>query len=467
MFKNESLILKSWIDHYIREGIDHFYLIDNGSTDNFMEIINMFSDKITLVSDPLEKYKDEKFNNKQDYLYNKYFLEKIKQESKYAIVCDIDEYFYTKTNYTTLKTYLENNPLEFGINIKWKLFGTISKSIPLNLIDINVRSNFDYSVKNHPGYTKSIFNTGLLSKLKAHEPEYKDALTKVEDFDHEIKLNHYKIISEDYFKTVKAVRGGGSSGISRCYTMEYFYKHEKQWKDVEDNELKNKLYPHKQNANFIKKMIYIVYFFFVNIQKDWKKNVELQLLDVKKSGILDSLETEFHVVVCDPTKIADTSFLNQFNCKNILKFFENRYEYEALQYLQTLSHKANPDDSMIYFHSKGMVMHKYALRIPQEIKLTNFLFKDWKKTVQLMTKYEKAGLFPAEEGWIWFNFWWATAKYIKNCKPLITDLNNRHACESFLGRNGSHTYTDCISIHDFPKEFYLPQEACTALDSIR
>ena len=66
---------------------------------------------------------------------------------------------------------------------------------------------------------------------------------EVEDFDHEIKLNHYKIISEDYFKTVKAVRGGGSSGISRCYTMEYFYKHEEQWKDVEDNELKNKLYP--------------------------------------------------------------------------------------------------------------------------------------------------------------------------------------------------------------------------------
>ena len=31
MFKNESMIITEWIEHYLREGIDHFYLIDNGS----------------------------------------------------------------------------------------------------------------------------------------------------------------------------------------------------------------------------------------------------------------------------------------------------------------------------------------------------------------------------------------------------------------------------------------------------
>ena len=29
MFKNESTIIKEWFEHYISEGIDHFYLIDN------------------------------------------------------------------------------------------------------------------------------------------------------------------------------------------------------------------------------------------------------------------------------------------------------------------------------------------------------------------------------------------------------------------------------------------------------
>ena len=62
-------------------------------------------------------------------------------------------------------------------------------------------------------------------------------------------------------------------------------------------------------------MIYIVYFFYVNIKKNWEKTVDLQLLDVKASGILDSKDTEFHVVICDPTRIAHTNFLNKYNCK--------------------------------------------------------------------------------------------------------------------------------------------------------
>ena len=34
IFKNESWILKEWIEHYLNQGVDHFFLIDNGSTDN-------------------------------------------------------------------------------------------------------------------------------------------------------------------------------------------------------------------------------------------------------------------------------------------------------------------------------------------------------------------------------------------------------------------------------------------------
>ena len=46
MFKNESSIIKCWIQHYIDEGIDHFYLIDNGSTDNFKTEIKDYMNKI-------------------------------------------------------------------------------------------------------------------------------------------------------------------------------------------------------------------------------------------------------------------------------------------------------------------------------------------------------------------------------------------------------------------------------------
>jgi large subunit ribosomal protein L5 len=45
----------------------------------------------------------------------------------------------------------------------------------------------------------------------------------------------------------------------------------------------------------------------VNVKKDWKKNVFLQLDDVRLSGILTNDNSVLHIVVCDPTKIADFS----------------------------------------------------------------------------------------------------------------------------------------------------------------
>ena len=44
MFKNESSIIKQWIKHYIEENVEHFYLIDNGSTDNYENEIKEYED---------------------------------------------------------------------------------------------------------------------------------------------------------------------------------------------------------------------------------------------------------------------------------------------------------------------------------------------------------------------------------------------------------------------------------------
>jgi len=42
IFKNESVALEEWLTHYINEGVDHFFLIDNGSTDDYEPILNKF-----------------------------------------------------------------------------------------------------------------------------------------------------------------------------------------------------------------------------------------------------------------------------------------------------------------------------------------------------------------------------------------------------------------------------------------
>ena len=72
VFKNESHILKEWIDHYIYHGFDHIYLINDESTDNYKEIINPYieSGKVTLFENKL------KINTypKTKFVYNKYIL---------------------------------------------------------------------------------------------------------------------------------------------------------------------------------------------------------------------------------------------------------------------------------------------------------------------------------------------------------------------------------------------------------
>ena len=50
IFKNEAHIMKEWIEHYLYHGIEHIYLINDFSTDNFLEILQPFIDKNNSIS---------------------------------------------------------------------------------------------------------------------------------------------------------------------------------------------------------------------------------------------------------------------------------------------------------------------------------------------------------------------------------------------------------------------------------
>jgi hypothetical protein len=68
-FKNESEIMDEWLTHYVNEGCEKFYLIDNGSTDNNQESFAKYQDMICIVNYPTR--------HAQAQLYNTYFLDKI------------------------------------------------------------------------------------------------------------------------------------------------------------------------------------------------------------------------------------------------------------------------------------------------------------------------------------------------------------------------------------------------------
>jgi glycosyltransferase involved in cell wall biosynthesis len=92
IFKNESHSIKEWIMHYLHHGVEHFYLINDNSTDNFMEILQEYIDKdIVTLFNVDEPY----YLGRQRNLYNRHILPLLK-ESKWLLMVDLDEYVWSK-----------------------------------------------------------------------------------------------------------------------------------------------------------------------------------------------------------------------------------------------------------------------------------------------------------------------------------------------------------------------------------
>lgn len=269
IFKNESEILKEWIEHYIREGCSKFFLIDNGSTDNYLPELDKYNNMIDLIIDN-EKHAQHK-------LYNKYFSLKVKKY-EWTIICDLDEFIYSRNNFKTIKDYLnsvDNNVSQIAIN--WKIFGsngfnTIEKKEPKSVInsftkriDYNKDSKFQ-GVQRIVGdikynFCKCIVRNKSLVNFGIHCSNVKPKITKDSNNQIIIKLpfipcnenilnsqnlhlNHYAIRSFDWFTRIKMTRGSAASQKASDHKskISYFNSFDRVSNDIDDFELKNKIY---------------------------------------------------------------------------------------------------------------------------------------------------------------------------------------------------------------------------------
>jgi hypothetical protein len=211
-----------------------------------------------------------------------------------------------------------------------------------------------------------------------------------------------------------------------------------------------------KNIDLDYKPIIILYYAFLNNDKNWKDMITQQIYDIMRTKIYEVLY-KFHVVLLGKKNDIDElkNYLIQ-NYKNVeLEFtevYENKYEFPAIQKIKELAIE-NPDKLFIYSHSKGMVNHNPSSeRTMIEKILTRKTVLDWETTLFIFETYpeiKKAGLSPAEGGWVWFNFWWARGSYITECKSLekkeYYEESERFECEGWLG-DGSKTWKDIYSL---------------------
>ena len=82
------MTVKEWIEHYIWQGVDRLYIIDNRSTDDTKSKLEEYGDKIKYLSLP-EKHAQTKN-------YNIAFQSAPRTTCSWLIVCDSDENMYSR-----------------------------------------------------------------------------------------------------------------------------------------------------------------------------------------------------------------------------------------------------------------------------------------------------------------------------------------------------------------------------------
>jgi glycosyltransferase involved in cell wall biosynthesis len=237
IFKNETDNLKVWIDHYLWQGVEHFYLIDNGSTDNPLEILQDYIDK-GIVS---YYYKEEKHKQAEHYRWV-FDTENLKNNTYWLIVCDMDEFFYGVDHKLTTK--LKTLECFNVIYANWHMFGSDN----LTKQPSDIRTNIIHRKPELDKNTKYIFKTASVknsSMIWIHGLVYPGTMEvikthpKIRIANKLIKLNHYPIQSLEFFQKVKMTRGSANvAKHDKIRDMDYFKRYD-SGTDFKDDTLKN------------------------------------------------------------------------------------------------------------------------------------------------------------------------------------------------------------------------------------
>lgn len=258
VFKNESHIIEEWIEHYKSIGIEKIYLLNDHSTDNFLEKIQKYIDcDYVELKNVKEEDNDKKMEWRQRYLYNKYYLNVIK-ETNWLCILDLDEFLYSP-NSKNINSILEkyNNKSEQEIIVDWYFFGSCGhteqpKNVVNNFLKRGKKLARDYNYIEY-GYEgswccKTFSKTKLLTKLCHHfnfynylnDEYYCSFGNYITDFNinisqiGEMYINHYLQSKKQYSKKRKRGSCNNANIIRNKKLFDLFDKNE-----VEDTRLRD------------------------------------------------------------------------------------------------------------------------------------------------------------------------------------------------------------------------------------
>lgn len=220
IFQNDAPYLKEWIEFHKLQGVQHFYLYNNNSTDHYLAVLEPYlaREEVTLVPWSYNYQNDD--NARWIAIQTGAYLDCIQrfgEETKWLAVIDSDEFLYCPTA-EKLNGFLERYE-EFGaVCVNWVRFGTSHvKEIPHGCLMIELLTHCSEPDSADNLFIKSIVQPRYVEEgISGHSFRYKQGKLAVDAGRQrvsrnmskrilldQIRINHYWTRTENYFKLFK------------------------------------------------------------------------------------------------------------------------------------------------------------------------------------------------------------------------------------------------------------------------
>ncbi len=226
MFKDEAPILEEWIEYHRMLGVEHFYLYNDRSTDNFQKVLEPY-----IIEGFVELFDWHREGNLHKPHQNRAHcdgLRRARGKSKWVAFVDIDE-FIVPGRYDNILDLLHKYEDEcVALSMYWQLFGTSGHwNLPPNAM---LTENFTWKADKYAAVVTKNYKT-IVQVDKIHDPDFFDpdqVVSKNIDLVHwrvwerpqgflvkplhivldvdDAQINHYWCRDEKFFREVKVPR---------------------------------------------------------------------------------------------------------------------------------------------------------------------------------------------------------------------------------------------------------------------
>jgi hypothetical protein len=220
VFRDEAMFLKEWIEFYRLMGVEHFYLYNHLSKDNFQEILQPYIDagivELGNISQEIKTWGE--WNTLQCKIYAD-TCKKVKDDVEWLVAVDTDEFLFPVQE-GNLITVLKNYDDVAALSVNWKMYGSdtledlnpgelltelLTKSSQVAAEDVHVKT----IVK--PRYVDTFTNPHYpelqkgFSQINEHREPLKGPFLKTPSRDI-LRINHYWTRTWKFFRETKLKR---------------------------------------------------------------------------------------------------------------------------------------------------------------------------------------------------------------------------------------------------------------------